>query len=40
MRAYAHLNAGDRRTAYRQFEDLHDQLATPETRKGLNAARG
>ena len=40
MRAYAYLNSGQRSTARDQFETLHSQLATAETRAGLNAARG
>lgn len=40
MRAYAYLNSGQRPTARAEFERLHSQLATSETRQGLNAARG
>jgi len=40
LRAYAYLNAGQRTEALTQFERLHAQLATAETREGLNAARG
>jgi len=40
LRAYAYLNAGQRGEALEQFERLHSQLATAETREGLNAARG
>ncbi len=40
LRAYAYLNAGQRTEALTQFERLHSQLATAETRNGLNAARG
>lgn len=40
LRAYAYLNAGQRGIAREQFERLHSQLATAETRQGLNAARG
>lgn len=40
LRAYAYLNAGQRGEALTQFERLHSQLATAETREGLNAARG
>lgn len=39
MRAYAYLEAGQRETARAQFETLHAQLATDETRAGLNASR-
>ncbi len=39
MRAYAYLNSGQRPTARAEFERLHAQLATSETRKGLDAAR-
>ncbi|MBJ3763616.1 hypothetical protein ILP92_12740 [Maribius pontilimi] len=38
MRGYAYLNSGDRKTATMIFQELHDQLATPETRSGLRAA--
>ncbi|WFE74083.1 hypothetical protein [Roseinatronobacter sp. S2] len=40
LRAYAYLNSGNRTVAREQFERLHSQLATTETRQGLNAARG
>ncbi len=40
LRAYAYLNSGQRGLAHEQFELLHSQLATPETRAGLNASRG
>ncbi len=40
LRGYAFLNAGQRGEALTQFERLHAQLATPETREALNAARG
>ncbi|MCC5958172.1 MAG: hypothetical protein JJU08_02390 [Rhodobacteraceae bacterium] len=40
LRAYAYLNSGNRAVAREQFERLHSQLATAETRQGLNAARG
>ncbi|NYS24660.1 hypothetical protein HUK65_06610 [Rhodobacteraceae bacterium 2376] len=40
MRAYAHLNTGQRGTAHAQFQRLHDQLTTAETRAGLDASRG
>jgi cellulose synthase operon protein C len=40
LRAYAYLNAGQRAQALEQFERLHAQLATPDTRAGLEAARG
>ncbi|MDD7969781.1 hypothetical protein [Roseinatronobacter alkalisoli] len=40
LRAYAYLNSGQRVVAREQFERLHSQLATAETRQGLNAARG
>lgn len=39
MRAYAYLNSGQRRRAFDEFQRLHDQLATAETRAGLNASR-
>jgi len=39
LRAYAYLNAGQKGQALEQFERLHAQLATAETREGLNAAR-
>ena len=39
LRAYAYLNSGQRPTARAEFERLHAQLATAETRQGLNAAR-
>ncbi|WP_124110550.1 hypothetical protein [Palleronia sp. THAF1] len=38
MRAYAYLNSGQRQVAREQFQMLHDQMATTETRKGLSAA--
>ncbi len=40
LRAYAYLNSGDRETARREFQRLHDELATDQTRIGLAAARG
>lgn len=40
LRAYSHLNSGNRAVAREQFERLHSQLATAETRRGLNDARG
>jgi tetratricopeptide (TPR) repeat protein len=40
LRAYAYLNSGQRGNARSEFERLHSQLATSETRQGLNAARG
>ncbi len=39
LRAYAYLNSGQRAAARAEFERLHAQLATAETRQGLNAAR-
>lgn len=39
LRAYAYLNTGQRPVARSEFERLHAQLATSETREGLNAAR-
>jgi hypothetical protein len=39
MRAYAYLNSGQRGIAREEFERLHAQLATAETRQGLNLAR-
>ncbi len=38
LRAYAYLNLGQRREAEAQFQTLHNQLATPETRAGLRAS--
>lgn len=40
LRAYALLNSGQRVEAKNEFERLHSQLATAETRAGLNAALG
>lgn len=40
LRAYALLNSGQRVKAKNEFERLHSQLATAETREGLNAALG
>ncbi|MCC1481344.1 hypothetical protein [Roseibaca sp. Y0-43] len=40
LRAYALLNSGQRVQAKDEFERLHAQLATAETRQGLNAALG
>lgn len=39
LRAYAYLNLDKRTEAYRQFETLHRQLATQETRAGMAASR-
>ena len=39
LRAYSHLAIGDHATAHAQFEALHRQLATAETRRGLDAAQ-
>lgn len=39
LRAYAYLNSNQRPTALAEFERLHAQLATDETRQGMNAAR-
>lgn len=39
LHGYALLNAGERREARAIFERLHRQLATPETRRALRAAR-
>ncbi|QCP84986.1 hypothetical protein EYE35_04625 [Cereibacter sphaeroides] len=39
MRGYAYLNLGKRTEAKRIFTELNNQLATPETRAGLNASR-
>lgn len=39
LRGYAYLNSGQRSEALAEFERLHSQLATPETREALNAAR-
>lgn len=39
LRAYAYLNAGQVPAARAEFERLHAQLATAETRQGLSAAR-
>lgn len=40
LRAYAYLNSDQRPRARAEFERLHSQLATAETRAGLNAAKG
>lgn len=40
LRAYSHLNSGQRSQARAEFERLHSQLATAETRDGINASRG
>jgi tetratricopeptide (TPR) repeat protein len=40
LRAYALLNSGQRVAAREEFERLHAQLATAETRQGLSAALG
>lgn len=40
LRAYALLNSGQRVQAKSEFERLHAQLATAETREGLNAVLG
>lgn len=40
LRAYALLNSGQRVVAREEFERLHAQLATAETRQGLSAALG
>ena len=40
LRAYAYLNSGQRQLARSEFERLHSQLATAETREGINATRG
>ncbi|WP_145103587.1 hypothetical protein [Cereibacter sediminicola] len=39
LRGYAWLNIGKRTEAKRIFTELNNQLATPETRAGLNASR-
>ncbi|NBE33272.1 hypothetical protein GVY41_20005, partial [Frigidibacter albus] len=39
LRAYAYLNLDQRAEAHRQFETLHRQLATRETRAGMAASR-
>ncbi|WP_420023585.1 hypothetical protein ACN9JG_04330 [Cereibacter azotoformans] len=39
LRGYAWLNIGKRTEAKRIFTELNSQLATPETRAGLNASR-
>jgi tetratricopeptide (TPR) repeat protein len=39
LRGYAYLNSGQRAQALTEFERLHAQLATPQTRDALNAAR-
>ena len=39
LRAYAYLNLDKREEAHRQFETLHRQLATKETRAGMAASR-
>ncbi|WP_299505109.1 hypothetical protein [Cypionkella sp.] len=38
LRGYAYLNNGNISKAQEQFQRLHDQLATPETRQALAAA--
>lgn len=38
LRGYAYLESGQRQAGRAEFQRLHDQLATSETRKGLNAA--
>jgi tetratricopeptide (TPR) repeat protein len=40
LRGYAFLNSGDRVAAQREFQSLHDELATPDTRTALQALRG
>ena len=40
LRAYALLNSDQRVKAKTEFKRLHSQLATAETRQGLNAALG
>lgn len=40
LRAYAYLNSEQRPRARAEFERLHSQLATAETREGLNATQG
>jgi len=39
LRAYSFLEVGERRTAFDQFEALHRELATAETRAGMSASR-
>ncbi|SDW96206.1 hypothetical protein [Roseicitreum antarcticum] len=39
LRAYSYLENDQRAVAYEQFQTLHAQLATDETRDGLNASR-
>lgn len=39
LRAYSMLNAGRRQESFEEFTRLHAQLATDETRAGLNASR-
>jgi tetratricopeptide (TPR) repeat protein len=40
LRGYAYLNSGDRAGAQREFQSLHNELATPDTRTALAALRG
>lgn len=40
LRGYAYLNSGDRAAAQREFQGLHNELATPDTRTALQALRG
>jgi cellulose synthase operon protein C len=40
LRGYAYLNGGNVTKARSEFQALHDQLATPETRAALKAAGG
>ncbi len=39
LRAYAYLNSGNRAKAHALFLQLHDELATEETSKGLSASQ-
>jgi hypothetical protein len=40
LRGYAFLNSGNRARAQQEFQNLHNELATPDTRQALAALRG
>lgn len=40
LRGYAYLNSGNRARAQQEFQSLHNELATPDTRQALAALRG
>jgi tetratricopeptide (TPR) repeat protein len=40
LRGYAYLNSGNRASAQAEFQSLHNELATPDTRAALAALRG